>query len=72
MGGRRRRRATRYADRYNLYGRYGRWPYWLYSLHSACLLCSPRLLEQVESVQLYKNGGVGALNDMGTQEAAAH
>ena len=28
--------------------------------------------DQVESVQLYKNGGVGALNDMGTQEAAAH
>ena len=24
--------------------------------------------DQVESVQLYKNGGVGALNDMGTQE----
>lgn len=28
--------------------------------------------EKVESVQLYKNGGVGALNDMGTQEAAVH
>ena len=27
---------------------------------------------QAESVQLYKNGGVGALNDMGTQEAAVH
>ena len=27
---------------------------------------------QVESVQVYKNGGVGALNDMGTQEAAVH
>ena len=23
-------------------------------------------------MQLYKNGGVGALNDMGTQEAAVH
>ena len=28
--------------------------------------------EQLEHVQVYKNGGVGALNDMGTQEAAVH
>ena len=26
----------------------------------------------MENVQLFKNGGVGALNDMGTQEAAVH
>ena len=28
--------------------------------------------EKVENVQVFKNGGVGALNDMGTQEAAVH
>ena len=30
----------------------------------------PQQGEKTESVNVFKNGGVGALNDMGTQEAA--